>query len=117
VSCPYCRRTDTDGLQCDDDHCREDVIQEHGHKPTPQDDVHEEGVTLNVRSGSSGPPQPLNSTETAAFADQGKAGGRVPVLRRRDEATAAAQAAAVLCAMELETVALETQWKRLLEGN
>ncbi len=23
MSCPFCKRTDTDGLTCDDDHCRE----------------------------------------------------------------------------------------------
>lgn len=23
MACPFCKRTDTDGLYCDDDHCRE----------------------------------------------------------------------------------------------
>lgn len=116
MSCPFCKRMDTNGLMCDDDHCREyNVTQEHGHRPTPTDNAPASAsgsAIVSRETPRSGPSASVSgkSVVSEARSASGEAGGRVPVSRSNRDA-ALGQAANVLSVLQYETAAMEAAYR------
>jgi hypothetical protein len=64
VSCPFCKRTDTDGFLCDDDHCREDLYPYREAQASRKH--HDKAKVEAARADTSDPVPPMNHSDTVS---------------------------------------------------